>query len=76
MIKSLSSPKLFKSVRGSYLPIKLGGWLTYIPYIGYLVFSLKIISDQFVSMSLKIISVFAQWIVATLVMTVIAKNLS
>lgn len=76
MAKNSNKPKLYKSIRGSYIPITWVGWLTYLPFIGYLLFSLKVVSDQSASLSLKIISVFVQWVVATLVMTVIARSLS
>lgn len=37
----------FVKVRGSYLPCSWQGWLTYIPYVGYLVVSMVVLIYYF-----------------------------
>jgi membrane-anchored protein YejM (alkaline phosphatase superfamily) len=68
--------KFFKSMRGSYIPVSSIGWMMYIPFIGYLVYSAKIVFDQSQSNSYRLLTVSGQWIIATLVMTMIAKKFS
>ena len=68
--------KWFKPVRGSYIPISTFGWLTYVPFVGYLVFVAKITVDQTHNVSYRLITIFGQWVIASLVMTVVAKRFS
>jgi hypothetical protein len=66
----------FAPVRGSYLPSSTAGWLTYIPYIAYLVFatyaSLQATSD----FQMALLIMIPNWIAATAVLTWVAKRTS
>lgn len=68
--------KWFKSTRGSYIPVSLFGWLMYIPFVSYLLFAAKVTIDQTSNLSFRVITIFGQWVIATLVMTVVAKRFS
>jgi len=66
----------FVAIRGSYLPVSPEGWLTYIPFTAYLVFSL-IVGFAYTGNTLKaILWVFPNWVAAAVVMTWIAKRTS
>jgi hypothetical protein len=64
----------FKPVRGSYLPNSGAGWLTYVPYVAYLVFSLVVGWRQTSSNELAVLFVVPNWIAATAVMTWVAAR--
>lgn len=64
----------FKAIRGSYIPVSGKGWLTYIPFVGYLVFSFFVVKDHSSSNLLTCFEVLAQWGFAGFVMTWIAKR--
>lgn len=61
--------KLFKKVRGSYLPISRQGWLNYIPYllflVGIYIYSMIILGYTLVSYLFIILN----WILAGAIMT-------
>ena len=66
----------FIPVRGSYLPVSWQGWLTYIPFIAYLIYSI-VVATKYTGNDLKaILWIVPNWIAATIVMTWIAKNKS
>ena len=62
----------FTKVRGSYLPNSSEGWLTYIPYVGYLVASFFIDIHYSHSLLFVIYAFVSQGIAAGLVMQWIA----
>ncbi|HUD06580.1 MAG TPA: hypothetical protein VMR34_01710 [Candidatus Saccharimonadales bacterium] len=72
--KSRSKNSWFIAIRGSYLPVSWQGWLTYIPFVGYLVGSLLVVYKQTHSLGLILFTVPAMWVFAVLVMTYIAKH--
>jgi hypothetical protein len=66
----------FVPVRGSYLPIAWQGWLTYLPFVAYLVYSLFFAFD-YTGNSLKaVLWIVPNWVAAAVVMTWIAKQKS
>jgi hypothetical protein len=80
-MKKRKSPKLrkgawFYQVRGSYLPATTEGWLTYIPFIAYLIWPVFYVSNRNLDLSASVFVVVPQWIAATVVMTWIAARKS
>jgi hypothetical protein len=66
----------FVRLRGSYLPVSWQGWLTYIPFVAYLAFSL-IVAWRYSGNNLKIVILTVpNWVAAAVVMTWIAKRKS
>ena len=74
--KKVNKKYWFIKVRGSYLPNNLYGWLSYIPYLAYLIFSLVIGLKDTHSLSLAILYIAPNWIAAVVVMTFIASHKS
>lgn len=66
----------FKPVRGSYIPANSKGWLTYIPFIAYLLSTFFITRDYEVSRLSKIYLIIVQWAFAAILMTMIAREKS
>ena len=66
----------FKPVRGSYLPASMNGWLTYIPFLAYCVAVPFIVFNENASLSFQIYVVLNQWLLASLVLTMIAQKKS
>jgi isoprenylcysteine carboxyl methyltransferase (ICMT) family protein YpbQ len=63
----------FTKVRGSYLPSSWQGWLSYVPFVAYLVGTFFIINkhpNTFIKVAYEIIP---EWIAAGAVMTYIAQ---
>jgi uncharacterized membrane protein (GlpM family) len=71
-----SKNKWFKKVRGSYLPVNAQGWLTYLPFVGYLVATFFFTHRLTISGTIKVYLVVIQWLFATLLMTLIAQQKS
>ena len=74
--KKKSKNKWFKKVRGSYLPANSQGWLTYIPFIAYLVVTFFATRRIHASLITRTYLVVAQWLFAALFMTWLAKQKS
>jgi hypothetical protein len=74
--KHKRTEKWFIKKRGSYLPSSWQGWLTYIPFIGYLVASYIVVNRNTSSISNVAFSLVPQWVVATVIMTWIAQRKS
>ncbi|MCA9344865.1 hypothetical protein KC946_03435 [Candidatus Saccharibacteria bacterium] len=77
--KRYKSPKprpgaWFTPVRGSYLPVRPAGWLTYIPFLWYLLFTLILGIQKAASLISAVLFIGVNWIVATTIMTYIAKK--
>lgn len=68
--------KWFKKIRGSYLPISWQGWLSYVPFVAYLVFVFVAINRNSNSVSDTLYGIFPQWVAAGVVMTWIANKKS
>ncbi|MEO6513339.1 MAG: hypothetical protein ABIR37_01480 [Candidatus Saccharimonadales bacterium] len=66
----------FVAVRGSYLPVSWQGWLTYVPYIAYLIFSMQVAKDITSSAATAVLIIVPNWVAATIVMTWLAKRTS
>jgi hypothetical protein len=66
----------FVPVRGSYLPVSTKGWLTYVPFIVYLVFALIIGWRNSAEIGTVILFVVPNWVAATVVMTWLAAHKS
>lgn len=64
----------FIRVRGSYLPNAWQGWLTYIPFIAYLVAVMVTLSDQATSWLMKLMMITVQFVAAAVVMTWVAAS--
>ena len=66
----------FKAIRGSYLPASSAGWLTYIPFVGYLLLSLGVVIKEEHSLLSGVVLVAVNWIAAAAIMTYIAAHKS
>jgi hypothetical protein len=66
----------FIKKRGSYLPCSIQGWITYIPYIGYLVSSAIIVNIHTGTVVDLLYGIVPQWVAATVVLTWIAGKRS
>ncbi|HSX45144.1 MAG TPA: hypothetical protein VLF39_03530 [Candidatus Saccharimonadales bacterium] len=81
MAQKRKSPKpkagaWFIKVRGSYLPASSAGWLLYLPYTVYLVFTLVAALNQTSSWQLAFLFIIPNWIAAFGLMTYIASKKS
>lgn len=66
----------FIRLRGSYLPVSWQGWLTYIPFTSYLVYSLYV-AFVYTGNNLKaVLWIVPNWVAATAAMTWLARNKS
>ena len=66
----------FVPVRGSYLPYSPQGWLTYIPFTAYLVFTLIAGLNNTDSWQMATLFIVPNWVAAAAVMTWIAARKS
>jgi hypothetical protein len=71
--KSAARPWFIK-VRGSYLPNSWQGWLTYIPFMAYLVAVMVTVNNQTSSWLMKAMMITVQFIAAGVVMTWVAAS--
>jgi hypothetical protein len=63
----------FVPVRGSYLPVSLQGWFTYLPFLAYLGYSWYV-AFAYTGNNLKaVLWIFPNWVAAAAVMTWLAK---
>lgn len=74
--KRTSSKKWFVKLRGSYIPCNWRGWLTYIPFVGFLVAVLAVAITTQDTLAQVFLVVFPQWIAAAVVMTWVASHKS
>lgn len=63
----------FKKKRGSYLPVSWQGWLTYIPFIAYLVSTVIAVNRNTHSASDFLYGIVPQWVAVAVIMTWVAK---
>jgi len=75
MAKRTKKSKWFIRVRGSYLPNSWQGWLTYIPFVAYLVI-VAIVSWHRLDHVLAVLFIFVSWVVAVAIETWVAKRTS
>lgn len=66
----------FVKIRGSYLPCTWQGWLTYIPFVAYLVLSFGAIVRDTGSVLMMIYLLVPAWIAGAVIMTWIAQRKS
>lgn len=64
----------FVKVRGSYLPVSWQGWLTYVPFVIFLLTVLQASLKNEHSASDAFYIIFPQWVAAAVVMTWLAKQ--
>ncbi len=76
MARKNKKSKWFIPVRGSYLPNNWLGWLTYLPFTAYLLFTLYIGWHDRASHQRAMLFIVPNWVAATVVMTWIAKRTS
>lgn len=70
------SGKWFVKLRGSYIPCSWQGWLTYIPYISFLVITFMIVNRHEHSASDVLFGIFPYWICAAIIMQWLAGRKS
>ncbi len=66
----------FVKVRGSYLPCTWQGWLTYVPYVVFLVAAFLMVDKTSHSASDTLIGIVPYWVSAAVVMTWLARTKS
>ena len=66
----------FVRIRGSYLPASWQGWLTYLPFTAYLVYSLIVAFDYTGNTLKAVLWIVPNWVAAAVVMTWVAKTTS
>ena len=74
--KKKQSQKLFIRVRGSYLPRSWQAWLSYLPYIAYMVGVLVFVLERHEGFLQALFNVIPNWIAACFIMTWFAKQMS
>jgi hypothetical protein len=74
--KKKEKNKWFVAVRGSYLPSITIGWLTYIPFLAYLLFAVIAGASKTDSTALAILFIVPNWVAAAVVMTYLAAHKS
>jgi hypothetical protein len=74
--RSIKKGDWFMPIRGSYIPVSWQGWLTYIPFVGYLVFATVMGWQSADTPSKAILFIVPNWIAAAAVMTYVAKRTS
>jgi hypothetical protein len=62
--------------RGSYLPSSWQGWLTYVPYLAYIIGVLVYVEVNKDSFWLAFFTTIPNWIAASVVMTWLARQRS
>lgn len=72
--KRATNSTWFIKVRGSYLPNSWQGWLTYIPFIAYLITVMVVVIQQDSGWINKLMVIFVQYVAAAIVMTWVAAN--
>ena len=66
----------FVTVRGSYLPASSAGWLTYVPFIAYLIFALVVGIKETSSIAVATLFIVPNWAAAAVIMTYLASKKS
>lgn len=66
----------FIKIRGSYLPQSWQGWLTYIPFVAYLVLSFGAVFRLTDSLLVMVYLLVPAWVAAGVIMTWIAQRKS
>lgn len=66
----------FIKVRGSYLPNNLLGWLTYIPYLAYVIGVYVFVLTQHYGFWQSMFTMAPNWIAAIVIMNWVAQHTS
>jgi hypothetical protein len=66
----------FAPVRGSYIPVSWKGWLTYIPFVVYLVYSMYVANAYTGNNWKAVLWIVPNWVAAAVVLTWVAKATS
>ena len=66
----------FRKIRGSYLPSSQAGWLTYLPYVAYLIGVFVFVLQAHYNFWLAIFVIVPNWVAASAVLTWIAARKS
>jgi hypothetical protein len=66
----------FAKARGSYIPVNWKGWLTYVPYIAYLDFTIVVVWRDISTLSMATLFIVPNWIAATVLLTWVAARKS
>ncbi len=74
--KKTNKNNWFIRVRGSYLPNNYLGWLTYVPYLAYLLFSLWAGYKYTNSLSMAVLYIVPNFVAAGVIMSYIASKKS
>jgi hypothetical protein len=73
-LKTEKNNKWFIKIRSSYLPNSALGWLTYIPFVAYLAFSVIAAFKDTSHTLIAILIIVPNWVAAAAIMTFIASN--
>lgn len=76
MMKKQKKAKWFVSIRGSYLPNSGAGWLTYIPFLAFLIAVPILAFSSTDSFALAVLLTVPNWVAAAIVMTYVASRRS
>lgn len=71
---SKNSNKWFKKVRGSYVPISWQGWLSYAPYLAYLIFVYAYVMYAFGYTLMSVFIIIPNWVAAVAAMSWFASK--
>jgi hypothetical protein len=74
--KHTNSHAWFMAVRGSYLPANAAGWLSYVPFIAYIITSLVLAIHDTSSFGIAVLIVVPNWVAAAVIMTWVARRKS
>jgi hypothetical protein len=75
-LKTKKKSKWFKKIRGSYIPCSTAGWVTYIPFVAYLLAVPYIAVVNTDNLLIAGLLTIPNWVAATVVMTYIATQKS
>lgn len=70
----MSKSKWFIKIRWSYLPNSGAGWLTYIPYLAYLIIVPILVYRDSSSWTLTVFITLPNWVAASVVMSWLASH--
>ena len=72
--KKRANKAWFIRVRGSYLPNSWQGWLTYIPFVAYLIAVMITVGNETTNWLMKFLMITVQFIAPAVVMTWVAAT--
>lgn len=72
-VKKSKNGKLFIKIRGSYLPCSFYGWLSYIPFVTYLILVPILTINYSDNLVLACLITIPNWAIATIIMTYYAS---